>query len=116
MKIGGMSPLAVNPLLEQLKSQSMQAQSAVNTDIAPQKVQNPNASSFGDMLSNAINNVNDLGHESRGKINAFEMGDKSVTLAEVMIAKEKSGIAFEATVQVRNKLLEAYEKVMQMPV
>ena len=58
------------------------------------------------------------GHEmsSGSARQRFEMGDKSLSLAEVMLAKEKSGIAFEATVQVRNKVLEAYKQIMNMPV
>jgi len=39
-----------------------------------------------------------------------------VTLAEAVIAGNKAGIAFEATVQVRNKLVEAYKQIMSMPV
>jgi len=34
----------------------------------------------------------------------------------VMLAKEKAGIAFEATLQIRNKVLSAYQEIMQMPV
>lgn len=44
------------------------------------------------------------------------MGDSTVTLSDTVIAREKSGVAFEATVQVRNKLVEAYKEIMSMPV
>ncbi len=44
------------------------------------------------------------------------MGDPNVSLAEVMIARQKASIAFEATVQVRNRLIKAYEEVMSMSV
>lgn len=54
--------------------------------------------------------------DSREQQRRFEMGDPSLSLADVMVAKEKSGIAFEATLQVRNKVLEAYKQIMQMPV
>jgi flagellar hook-basal body complex protein FliE len=54
--------------------------------------------------------------DSKRQTMAFEMGDKSLSLADVMVAKEKSGIAFEATIQVRNKVLEAYKQIMSMPV
>jgi flagellar hook-basal body complex protein FliE len=47
---------------------------------------------------------------------AFEMGDDSVDLSEVMIAAQKSTISFEALSQVRNKLMKAYQDVMNMPV
>ena len=44
------------------------------------------------------------------------MGAPNLSLADVMVMKEKSGIAFEATLQVRNKVLEAYKQIMNMPV
>jgi len=43
------------------------------------------------------------------------MGE-DIALTEVMLAKEKAGIAFEATLQIRNKVLSAYQEIMQMPV
>jgi flagellar hook-basal body complex protein FliE len=67
-------------------------------------------------LGNAINTVNSMQLESKDQSIRFEMGDKSLSLADVMVTKEKSGIAFEATVQVRNKVLEAYKQIMSMPV
>ena len=46
---------------------------------------------------------------------AFERGDMT-DIAQVMIARQKAGVAFEATLQVRNKLLGAYRDIMNMPV
>ena len=46
---------------------------------------------------------------------AYERGDTS-DIAGVMLARQKSSIAFEATLQVRNKLLSAYRDIMNMPV
>lgn len=46
---------------------------------------------------------------------AFERGD-TVDIASVMLARQKASISFEATLQVRNKLLTAYRDVMSMPV
>ncbi len=77
---------------------------------------NPSSQKFADLLSHAIGTVNDMQLESKSRAIAFEMGDKSLSLADVMIAKEKAGIAFEATIQVRNKVLEAYKQIMSMPV
>lgn len=83
--------------------------------IQPNQV-NGSGSEFADMLTTALNNVNGLQGASRAAQNAFDMGDPSLSLADVMVAKEKSGIAFEATLQVRNKVLEAYKTIMNMPV
>ena len=77
---------------------------------------NESTSNFGDMLTNALKSVNELQTEAGEKKSAFEMGDKNVTLAEVMIASSKSGIALDATVQIRNKFVEAYKEIMSMPV
>jgi flagellar hook-basal body complex protein FliE len=46
----------------------------------------------------------------------FAMGDDSVSLSDVMIAGQKANIAFQATVQVRNKLVSAYQDMMNMQV
>jgi flagellar hook-basal body complex protein FliE len=47
---------------------------------------------------------------------AFEQGEPGVDLAEVMIAVQKSSVSFQAMVEVRNKLVDAYKDVMNMPV
>ena len=71
---------------------------------------------FSQMLKQAIDNVNGLQENTSELRNRFEMGDEQVSLGDVMIASNKSSLAFEATVQVRNKVVEAYKSVMSMPV
>ncbi len=71
---------------------------------------------FGNMLQGAINNVNELQKASSDLQTRFDMGDENVSLADVMIARNKSSVAFEATIQVRNKLVDAYKELMNMPV
>jgi flagellar hook-basal body complex protein FliE len=75
-----------------------------------------NATQFSDMLKQAIDNVNGLQSNTSELRNRFEMGDKEVSLGEVMIAANKSSLAFDATIQIRNKMVEAYKQVMSMPV
>lgn len=77
---------------------------------------NSSTSNFGDMLTSALQSVNELQTDAGAKKAAFEMGDSNVTLAEVMIASSKSGIALDAAVQVRNKFTDAYKEIMSMPV
>jgi len=72
--------------------------------------------SFSSMMSKAINQVNETQMEASNMKKAFELGDDTVDLSEVMIAVQKSRISFEALSQVRNKLLNAYQDVMNMPV
>jgi flagellar hook-basal body complex protein FliE len=46
---------------------------------------------------------------------AYERGE-DIPLTDVVLAMQKSSLAFEATLQVRNKLLKAYEDIKNMPV
>ncbi|AWL12564.1 Flagellar hook-basal body complex protein FliE [Saliniradius amylolyticus] len=97
--------------------QALAAQAGTGLESTPQaQPANPSSANFGDMLKDALDGVNDMQFESRNLQKQFEMGDPNVSLADVMVAKEKSGIAFEATMQVRNKVLEAYKTIMNMPV
>ena len=106
--------IKANSLYQEM--QAMAAETRINMDRAPSIDINPSSQNFADMLNNAVNNVNSMQLESRATQQAFEMGAPGLSLADVMVAKEKSGIAFEATLQVRNKVLEAYKQIMNMPV
>lgn len=69
---------------------------------------------FDTAMSDALKSVSAVQEEAGAASTAFERGD-SQDLAGVMIARQKASIAFEATLQVRNKLLGAYKDVMSMP-
>jgi len=71
---------------------------------------------FQSMFKNAIDNVNDNQKTAAELATRFEQGDPSIDLPEVMIALQKSSVSFQAMTQVRNKLVEAYKDVMNMPV
>lgn len=71
---------------------------------------------FQNTLSSAINKVHELQKTSSSLATAYEMGDTKVTLSDVMVASQKSSVAFQAMTQVRNRLVEAYQEVMNMPI
>jgi len=71
---------------------------------------------FHEMMADALNTVNDLGKESGRLSDALERGVEGVTITQAMIASQKASIAFQAVTQVRNKLVTAYEKIMNMPI
>lgn len=77
---------------------------------------NGSQANFGNMLKDALGTVNGLQMQSRELTTAVELGKPGVSLAQAMIATQKSSLAFEATVQVRNKVVEAYKEIMAMPV
>ena len=65
---------------------------------------------------NAIDSVSRAQNTSGALQQAFELGDPRADLARVMVAMQQSQVAFRATVEVRNRLVQAYQDVMNMPV
>ena len=71
--------------------------------------------SFADTLSDALKSVNES-QSKAGELSAqYERGE-TVDIAKVMMARQQASVGFEATLQVRNKLLSAYKDIMSMPV
>lgn len=71
--------------------------------------------SFSQIMQQALGQVNDLTQTSDNLKTRFELGDADVSLADVMVAGQKSSLAFEATLRVRNKAVQAYQDIMGMP-
>lgn len=102
-----------------------QEMQALRSEISPlggqelqplRQVGNTSGADFASLLAQAVGQVNELQQTSSGLATRLEMGDTRVTLSDTVIAREKASVAFEATVQVRNKLVEAYKEIMSMPV
>ena len=108
-----------NPFLQEMQSLRGEISPNLGSAIQPnsiQKVGNTTGADFSELLSQAVGGVTELQKNSANLATRLEMGDSTVTLSDTVIAREKSGVAFEATVQVRNKLIEAYKEIMSMPV
>ena len=73
------------------------------------------ATSFTSRLESVLKDVNQAQSASRSASEAYERGE-TVDVAQVMLARQTASIGFEATLQVRNKLLSAYKDIMSMPV
>lgn len=71
---------------------------------------------FGEIMSQAVNKVNEVQQTSAAMATAYEQGVAGVDITDVMIASQKAAVSFQAVVQVRNKLIEAYRDVMNMPI
>ena len=104
-----MSTIDVNQILNQMRVLEAQAKNEA-TPIAQ-----GSQADFGQLLKQSIDGVNETQQNAAELARAFETGEKDVDLAEVMIAVQKSSVSFQAMVQVRNKLVEAYKDVMNMP-
>ena len=70
---------------------------------------------FGEMLRNAVEAVNHMQHESGRLEDAVAKGENA-NLHQAIIAGEKAGLSFRLMMQVRNKLVEAYQEVSRMQV
>ena len=71
--------------------------------------------SFGTLLRSKIDEINQLKLEADDAVAKVELSD-SGSIHEAMIALEKADISFKTMLQVRNKILEAYQEVMRMQV
>jgi flagellar hook-basal body complex protein FliE len=73
------------------------------------------STSFGQMLKDSINEVSQLQQESSESVQNLVTG-KQKDIHQTMIAMEKSSVAFDLLMQIRNKAITAYEKIMRMQV
>lgn len=78
--------------------------------------QTDNVGAFANMLHEAFETVNNLQNDSSNKQTRFDLGDRTMTLSDVMLASQKASISFDATLQVRNKMIEAYKTISQMQI
>lgn len=104
-----MSTPEINQVLAQMRVVQAQAMGGTAINETPQ-------ADFRDLLAKSINAVNETQQNASGLRTSFESGEEGIDLAQVMIAAQKSSVAFQAMVEVRNKLVEAYKDVMNMPV
>ena len=73
------------------------------------------SSTFADSLSSALQSVSESQGRAADLSASYERGD-TIDIAKVMLARQQASVSFEATLQVRNKLLSAYKDIMSMPV
>src|SRR5690606_7765565 len=67
---------------------------------------------FGNLFSQALEKVNDVQQASSAISQAYIRGDRSIDVADVMIASQNSSVAMRATTQVRDRVVEAYKDLM----
>lgn len=102
-----------NRLMLEMRAMQTDAMARSRPDPAVPEVGAP---SFSEMLGQAVNKVSETQQASNQLATAFEMGQGGIDLTDVMIASQKASVSFQAMTQVRNKLVQAYQDIMQMPV
>jgi len=106
-----MTQITPNDILAQMRRLADAAQNP-----AVKSVQNSNNEAFTSALSDALKTVNELQSQSSAAAKAIETGDGGVSLVKAVIASQKAGVAFDAAVQVRNRVVSAYQDIMNMPI
>lgn len=109
-----MTSPAIQSVVHNMQAMAMQAagESAKGQNIATAV----GKGGFAAELHASISRISQLQTQSRAQANAFEAGDDSVSLNDVMIDLQKASVAFQMGVQVRNRLVSAYRDIMNMQV
>lgn len=103
-------------LRQQIIDRSKTLQQVHTAPQAPEApASNGPAGSFTDALKSALDGVNATQTKAEDVSTAYERGEVT-DVAKVMLARQEAGVAFEATLQVRNRLLSAYQEIMRMGV
>ena len=76
----------------------------------------PAGEGFSAVLKSALDGVNTAQKQAEGLAREFQLDNTNVSLEDTMVAMQKANISFQAVVQVRNKLVSAYQDIMNMPV
>ncbi len=107
-----MSSVEINQVIQQMRNMASLAENKMPVEPGA----GVGGADFAQLLKDSVNKVNETQKSAAGMSTAFEMGDPSVNLSEVMVAIQKANVSFTAMTQVRNNLLSAYKEVMNMQV
>ena len=100
-------------LLQQVRTPGTGAPDAAANAAAP--ASDAPSGGFTSALKSALDNVNSVQDRASALSEGYDKGEVT-DIAKVMLARQEAGVAFEATLQVRNKLLSAYQDIMRMGV
>ena len=106
-----MSIPAIQSVLQQMRA------AAIENGIGPaaQKTAAPAAGSFGAELKRSLDGISGAQNAAHAQAQAFELGVPGVALNDVMIDLQKANVAFQTGIQVRNRLVAAYQEIMSLP-
>lgn len=110
----GASAMGLGGVL-QLRAEILAKSQALAPAAASRPAGESQGAGFGAAMQDALNAVHRMQSDSNAQSAAWERGETQ-DIASVMLSRQKASIAFEATLQARNRLLSAYRDVMNMPV
>jgi flagellar hook-basal body complex protein FliE len=106
-----MSQMEINQVLAQIRSLS--AQTKVGTSQTTQ-AQQTGPSEFANIMRQGLDAVNQSQEKASQLTDAFARGTPGVELPQVMLATAKANVSFHALSEVRNRLVSAYQDIMNM--
>jgi flagellar hook-basal body complex protein FliE len=106
-----MSSMQISQVLAEMRA--LQARASGISEAPPAAAQ---PSDFAHLLKNSLDQVAGMQNQATALADAYESGDKSIDLTKVMLEVQKASLAFRAMTEVRNKLVDAYQQVMNMSV
>lgn len=106
-----MNEVNMDTLLVQMRAMQERASSMNQTAVA--KGDSPD---FSNMFKNVVNQVNETQQSAGELTKQFELGNPDVDVTDVMINLQKASVSFQAMTQVRNRLVSAYQEIMNMSV
>lgn len=83
--------------------------------VSPEKVKEKENVSFGELIRESIEKVTDIEKEANKEVERLAKNEAS-DLHNVMISIEKADLTFQLMMQIRNKIISAYEEIMRMQV
>lgn len=114
MSIGAIDTSRIEAMVAQLKAAAVRTNPASENPLQTKPA--AGAVDFQSALKSSLDQVNQVQLQSQQLAERFAIGDSTVSLSDAMISMQKSSIALQQTVQVRNKLVAAYQEIMNMGV
>ncbi len=111
-----MPTIDTSRLLMELRSLAAEAQRTPSVGQGPSATGTAGPADFGSVLKASIGEVNNLQQNASALATAFEQGQPGVDITRVMVEAQKASLAFRAMNEVRNRLVSAYQDVMNMPI
>jgi flagellar hook-basal body complex protein FliE len=112
-----MSNMQIDSVLSQIRALSAQVKPvqapAVNPSAGTGQVE---PGSFASVLKQGLSQVNQMQQSANSMATAFQRGAPGVELADVMIESQKASVSFRAVTEVRNRMVSAYQDIMNMQI
>jgi flagellar hook-basal body complex protein FliE len=111
-----MSINSMADIINQIEFQARQVSGLNNSDAADSANTADAGVSFSDLLSSSLYSLNQVQNSAKNQAEDYMSGAPDIGLNDVMLSLQKSTLALNLGIQVRNKMVSAYQEIMGMPV